>query len=417
MMITPYTLSLFIYNLSLLPVIFFSVLFLTLSLISILLGRKEQQRFRKLDRLPFVSVQIPTFNDPIAERCVRKCMEFDYPKDRYEIIIADDSTNINTQNLLRRFAEENPELIKYIHRENRNGFKPGALKNAMKITKGEILVIFDADWIPGKDFLEKIIRPFSDKKIAIVQTRQGFYNKDTNLITRFASYTLMIYHTIVMPINNRINCVFFCGTAGAIRRSAFEEVGGWNLNSITEDFDLSVKLLSKGYKTTYLDFETPSEVPDTFEGFIKQQMRWCYGNARVFFDNASNILFKNGLSSKQKAMVAFVTLANIGAPFVVIMTIFGFSGWFLGEPSLFKWQDIIDLSSRFAYTGGFFLMGAIALFRLDRLKEFGHFIISALAMGLVLAVSNSIAFMKAIFNIPLHWHCTPKTDNSSVLLK
>jgi len=414
-MTTSYDIALFVYNLSLLPVIFFSILFLMLTFINLFIEKDKQQRYKKMNRLPFISVQIPTFNDPVAERCVRKCMQFDYPKDRYEIIIADDSTNIQTQTIMRKFAEENPEQIRYIHRDNREGYKPGALKNAMKITRGELIVIFDADWIPAKDFLKKIIHPFSDPKVAIVQTRQGFYNKNTNLITRFAAYTLMIYHTIVMPINNRINCVFFCGTAGAIRRSAFEKVGGWNLHSITEDSDLSVNLLMKGYRSVYLNFETPSEVPDTFESFIKQQMRWCYGNARVFFDNASKIMFKKGLTIKQRLMISFITLSNMAAPFVIIMTIFGFSGWFLGEPSLFNWQDLLDLAARMIFTAGFLLMGFITLLKQKRTKEFLHLITSSFTMGLVLSVASSIAFSKAALNKPLNWYCTPKIKNKTAL--
>jgi len=416
-MLTAQELTLFIYNLSLIPIIFFSILFIFLSLLNIFYVKKKNKTWRKLKKLPFVSVQIPTFNDPIAERCVRKCMEFDYPKDLFEIIIVDDSTNIKTQNLLKKFSLDHPGFIKYIHRNNREGFKPGALKNAMKITKGEIFVIFDADWIPNKDFLKKVTKPFSDPKVAIVQTRQGFYNHDTNLIARFAAYTLMIYHSIVMPINNKINCVFFCGTAGALRRKSFDEVGGWNLRSITEDSDLSVKLLMKGYKSVYLDIETPSEVPDTFESFIKQQMRWCYGNARVFFDNAFKILFSKGLTWKQRIIIIFITLGNIAAPIVVIMTVFGFSGWFLGDPSLFDINDIADLISRFVYTAGFLIMGLIALWKLNKLKEFGHLVLSALTVGLVLAVANSIAFFRAVFNIGLHWYCTPKIANEDVALK
>ena len=260
----PQDIALFVYNLTLLPIVFFSVLFMMLAFLNLLLHKKEKKEFKELKELPFITVQIPTYNDPIAERCIRHCIDFDYPKDKYEIIIADDSTNIETQNILAKFADENPGFIKYIHRDHRHGFKAGALKNSMRHAKGEFIVIFDSDWMPGKDFLARVIRPFSDPKVAIVQTRQGFYNKDSNLITRSASYLLMIYHTIIMPINNRINCVFFCGTAGAIRRSAFDKVGGWNLNSLTEDSDLTVNMLLKGYKTVYLNFETPSEVPATF---------------------------------------------------------------------------------------------------------------------------------------------------------
>jgi cellulose synthase/poly-beta-1,6-N-acetylglucosamine synthase-like glycosyltransferase len=153
-MLTPYEFTLLIYNFALFPIIFFSVLFLLLALINIFVEKKPKRKYKNIEDLPFVSVQVPTFNDPIAVRCIEKCMEFDYPKDKYEIVIVDDSTNVETQLHLKKFADDNPDFIKYIHRKNRDGFKPGALRNAMKITKGDILVIFDADWIPSKDMLQ-----------------------------------------------------------------------------------------------------------------------------------------------------------------------------------------------------------------------------------------------------------------------
>jgi len=407
----PQEIALLIYNLSLLPIIFFSVIFVILTMLNIFFVKEKEVIFKKFKNLPFITVQIPTYNDPIAERCVKQCIQFDYPKDKYEIIIADDSTNIETQNILKKFEVEHPGFVKYIHRNIRHGFKAGALKNSMNSSKGEFFVLFDSDWIPNKDFLKKIIQPFSDPMVAIVQTRQGVYNKQSNLITRFASYMLMIYHTIIMPINNKINCVFFCGTAGAIRRSAFDEVGGWNLNSVTEDSDLSLNLLMKGYKSIYLEFETPSEVPKTFESFIKQQMRWCYGNTRVFLDNAYKILLKKGLTLKQRSMVIFLTLGNMIAPLVFIMTLAGFTGWFLGEPTLLNFSDLINLLSRFLLTAGFIFIGAFTLYKNQLLKEFPYLILSVFTMGLLLAVANSIAFSKAILNKQLSWFCTTKEAN------
>lgn len=404
-------LTLFIYNLSLLPVIFFSVLFIILTFLNLFLEKKKPTKYKTLKELPFITVQIPTFNDPVAERCIKKCIDFDYPKDKYEIMIADDSTNVTTQNTLKKYADENPGFIKYLHRDNRKGYKAGALKEAMKFSRGELITIFDSDWIPGKDFLRKVVMPFSDPKVAIVQTRQGFYNENTNMISKFASYLLKVYHTIVMPINDKINCVFFCGTAGALRKSSFEEVGGWNLDSLTEDSDLAIRLLLKGYKTVYLDFETPSEVPVTFESLLKQQMRWCYGNVRAFLDNAFSIFFKKGLTIKQRLMVIYITMGNIIAPAVLFMTLFGFSGWFIGEPTLFNIKDLIDMVTRFLLTAGFFLIGAATLYKRKELKELPYFIFSAFTLGLVLAVANSVAFYKAATNKKLHWYCTVKDDN------
>lgn len=413
---TAYDITLFIYNLSLVPVIFFSVLFILLALINIFVeNKKTMARYRKFDRLPFVTVQIPTYNDPVAERCVRQCLKFDYPKNKYEIIIADDSTNAETQNILKSYSVGYGNLVKYIQRDNRDNFKPGALKNAMRRSKGEIIVVFDADWIPARDFLRKIIKPFSDPKIAVVQSRQGVYNQNKNIITRFATYIMWMYHQIIMPISNKINCVFFCGTAGAIRRSAFEDAGGWNLKSITEDADLSVNLLLKGYKTVYLEFETPSEVPDTFEGFIKQQMRWCYGNARVFIDNASAIISSKNLNTKQKLMIIYVTLGNAVAPIIVMMTFFGFAGWFLGDIKLFGFSDLINFLTKFAYTSGFIVIGVVTLYRKRKLREFPNFLLSGLTVGIITSVANSIAFTRAVANKKLHWFCTPKAANESFM--
>ncbi|MFH1408873.1 MAG: glycosyltransferase [Nanoarchaeota archaeon] len=413
---TPQEFSLLLYNATLFPLIFFTVLFLLLTFLNLFLDRKTTA-YKPMKSLPFVSVQVPTFNDPIAARCIEHCLAFDYPPDRYEVVIVDDSTNPETQALLKGYAERFPGRVTFVHRDHRDGFKPGALRDAMKVTRGEIISVFDADWIPQKEFLKHVVKPFVDPKVAIVQTRQGFYNHETNLITRFAAYVLMIYHTIVMPINNKLNCVFFCGTAGAIRRNAFEKVGGWNSGSITEDSELSVKLLIAGYRNVYLDLETPSEVPDTFEGYLKQQMRWCYGNVRVFMDNSSNILFGKGLTLMQRFMIFFLTLGTGIAPLVVFMTLFGFLGWFLGDPSLFQFSDLFTLLSRFLLTGGFIFMGIVALLKRGRIREFPHFFASAITIGVILAVANTIALTRAIFDKGLHWHVTPKIGNVDVLEK
>jgi len=405
-----YDLSLWIYNLALVPIVFFSILFMLLTFMNFL-EKKEKKPYRKLAEVPFVTVQIPTYNDPVSERCVKKCLEFDYPKDKYEIIIADDSTNQETRQKLGAFAKKYPRLVKYTHRDSRDNFKPGALNNALKYTKGEIIVLFDADWIPGRCFLKKIIAPFADEKVAIVQSRQGFYNQNTNIVTRFASYLLMVHHTIVLPLSNRINCVFFCGTAGAVRKSALLKVGGWNVNSITEDSDLTVNLLVQGYKSVYLDFETPSEVPNTIEGFIKQQMRWCYGNMRVFIENASRIFGKRGLSLKQRLMILYITLGNLIAPIVVVMTFFGFAGWFLGDLKMFTFKDFANLLFTFTLTSGFLLMGLFVLYKRKQLKSFPYLIASTMSIGIVLSAANTVAIVRAMLNKKLGWFCTPKVAN------
>lgn len=413
---TPQEISIFLYNLALIPVLAFSILFFILAITNFF---NSSSKHKKKSSYPLVTVQIPSYNDPIAARCVEACLAFTYPKNRYQIMILDDSTDLKTQKLLKSYATN--KNVTYIHRNNRDGYKPGALNDAMRKVTGEIVVIFDADFQPRKDYLELITTPFSDPKVAIVQSRQGFNNKDTNLISRFAAYLLMIHHTIHMPINNKINSVLFCGTAGAIRKSALLGVGGWNSKSITEDTELSVRIISNKWKTVYLDFETPSEVPVTLEGFIKQQMRWCFGNVRVFLDNWRTLIYRKGLTIPQRLMITYLTLGNIIAPAVIIMTITGASGWFLGELHIFTFSELTKFFITIFYTAGFFTLGAVTLYRHGKLVELPHLIAAAFTISLVLAAANSIALFKAVFrkNEPLFpsnqtsWIRTQKEGNAA----
>jgi cellulose synthase/poly-beta-1,6-N-acetylglucosamine synthase-like glycosyltransferase len=306
-----------------------------------------------------------------------------------------------------------------VHRTKRQGYKAGALKDAMHLVKGEIIVIFDADFLPAKDFLQRIAAPFEDPKVAIVQSRQGFSNYQTNLISRFAAYLLMIHHAINMPVNNKTNTVFFCGTAGAIRKKAIIEAGGWTPGSVTEDTDLSIRILSKGYKTKYLKFETPSEVPVTIESFIVQQTRWTFGNIRSFMDNSAQIIYKKGLNLKQRFMITYLTLGNLIAPAVIVMTLAGISGWFLGEPTLFQLSQVSEFFIKFFYTVGFMIMALITFFKLKKVREFPQLLLASFSISIVLAFANTVAAFRAVFmkNKPLFkaskdsWICTPKQGN------
>ncbi len=416
---TPHEITLILYNLALLPVVFFSILFVVLTIISVYVDRpatRKTEAVPKLKREPHITVQVPTFNDPIALRCLDACRKFRYRN--FDIMIIDDSTDKKTAKMLAEYAKKH-KGVSYVHRDNREGYKPGALQEAMPLVKGEIIALFDADFVPKREFLTRIAKPFEDEQVAIAQARQGFLNAEKNLVSRFAAYLLQVYHYILMPINQRLNTVLFCGTAGAIRKSALIDVGGWNAKSITEDSELSVRLLAKGYRNEYLPFETPSEVPVTIESFIKQQMRWCFGNIRVFFDQMGVILWQKGLTLGQRCMITFLTLGTIVAPVVILMTIAGFMGWFSGDLRLFGLGDLADFALKFFYTAGFLVIGFVMLLKRRSPKEFPHLLLAAFSISIILAAANSVAIYKAVFrkDKPLFaskqnsWICTPKTGN------
>jgi len=372
--------------------------------------------------LPFVSVQIPVFNDPVAVRCVEACLSFVYPASRYEIMILDDSNDPETTRLLSNIAELNPGRVVLVRRTRRTGYKPGALVAAMPLTRGELIAIFDADFVPAPDLLGALVAPFSDRRVAIVQGRQGFLNAHQGIVARFASYLLAVQHHVIMPVAAQYNAVLFCGTAGVLRRLAIDDAGGWNTGSVTEDSDLSVRILARGWKSIYLPKETPSELPTTLPAFLKQQTRWCFGGLRVFIDHASLILVKPGLRVPQRAILTYFTLGNVAPVSAAAMTLAGLAAWIFVAWNIVSGavpRGGIDGSLGLACTGGFLSVAGVALHRSRRLRELPWLMLSACSVALVLAFANAGAAVRALLlaRRPLFegtsWVCTPKIGNAA----
>src|SRR3989344_2130503 len=229
--------------------------------------------------LPFATVQIPTFNELAAVRCAKHCLDFDYPKDRYEIRIGDDSNDPEVSGKLKEFAGDNPR-VRIIKRPSNIGFKPGNLNSMLKHSKGEFLVIFDSDFVPQADFLKKIMLPFMmDKKVAGVQARWKVMNANQNLISVLGATIVSTCHHITIPFMfGRRKVAFLCGSAEAVRKSTLLELGRWEEGNLTEDIEFSLRLLERGHKIEYLEnLECEGEVPYTLKDLYKQQMRWAYG--------------------------------------------------------------------------------------------------------------------------------------------
>jgi cellulose synthase/poly-beta-1,6-N-acetylglucosamine synthase-like glycosyltransferase len=347
---------------------------------------------------------------------MKSCLKFDYPRDKFEIIVADDSTD-NTKKIIDKFVKKHHEKIRVFRRNTRNGFKSGALNNVLKYSNGEIIVIFDSDFVPPKTFLKKIVKPFfQDKKIAIVQSRMGYINHNQNFITKLASTFLMIYHHFYCPLSSKLGVSFFCGTHGAIRKDVLLEVGEWNEKNITEDAELSIKMFNKGYKSVYLpNLKVRGELPFTLEAFVKQQMRWTYGMTRTFMDNAKSILFSNHFSLSQKALITYLTFGGMIFPFVVVMTIAGLLGMITGVPHPLTVEDLLSTIKNFAITSGFFVVAFIALKKENKLTIYKSSLFSTLTVGIVLSIFNAIALLRAIFNQPMIWYRTPKFGSIKII--
>jgi glycosyltransferase involved in cell wall biosynthesis len=235
---------------------------------------------------PKVTVQLPMFNEMyVAERIIETVAEFDYPRDRFQIQVLDDSTDETKDIIAAKVAEVSVRgiNIQHIHRVDRTGYKAGALDAAMDRVEGEFIAIFDADFVPDKDFLKRTM-PYFIEGIGVVQTRWGHLNKTYSLLTELQAFGLNGHFAIEQGGRNvSEHFINFNGTAGVWRKTCIEDAGGWEHDTITEDLDLSYRAQMKGWKFKYLeDVESPAELPITMSALKSQQHRWMKGGAEVF---------------------------------------------------------------------------------------------------------------------------------------
>ena len=240
----------------------------------------------KLKELPFVTIQLPIFNEKyVVERLIDNILKMDYPKDRFEVHILDDSTD-ETVEITAKKVQEYRSLgynIEQITRVNRQGFKAGALRDAMHQAKGEFIAIFDADFLPRPDFLKKTLPYFYNEKVGVVQTRWEHINKDYSLLTRLQAMQLNVHFTVEQKGRNAANYLLqFNGTAGVWRRETIDDAGGWEADTLTEDLDLSYRAQMKGWDIVFReDLGSPAELPAEMNGLKSQQFRWMKGGAET----------------------------------------------------------------------------------------------------------------------------------------
>ena len=240
-----------------------------------------------LTNAPKVTVQLPMYNEMyVAERIIEKTAELNYPRDKFQIQVLDDSTDETKEiiaNKVKELAAKGIDII-HIHRTDRTGYKAGALDSAMDKVSGEFIAIFDADFVPDTDFLLKTIPYFQDGKIGVVQTRWGHLNKTYSMLTELQAFGLNGHFAIEQGGRSANgHYINFNGTAGIWRKSCIADAGGWEHDTITEDLDLSYRAQMKGWQFKYLeDVISPAELPITMSALKSQQHRWMKGGAEVF---------------------------------------------------------------------------------------------------------------------------------------
>lgn len=249
----------------------------------------------KEDQLPYVTIQLPIYNEKyVVQRLINTVANFNYPVDKLEIQVLDDSTDDTIEIIAREVAKYSQRGIdiQHIQRPERIGFKAGALEYGMQLAKGEFIGIFDADFIPEKDFLRKTVPYFVDKKIGMVQTRWGHLNKDYSMLTKLQAFGLDAHFSIEQSGRSHANSfINFNGTAGVWRKSTIIDAGGWSADTLTEDLDLSYRAQLKNWEFKYLeDVVSPAELPVIMPAIKSQQYRWNKGAAETAKKNLGNVL-------------------------------------------------------------------------------------------------------------------------------
>ena len=369
---------------------------------------------RKFARLPRVTIQLPVFNEMyVVERLIDAVARIRYPRDLLEIQVLDDSTD-ETQGIARarvtRLREQGLD-ISYIHRQNRRGYKAGALQDGLAVARGELIAVFDADFVPSPEFLFRSVHFFTDPKIGMVQVRWEHLNRDYSHLTQAQAIFLDGHFVIEHTARNRSGWFFnFNGTAGVWRRQTIEDAGGWQHDTLTEDLDLSYRAQLGGWQFVYLpEVVSPAEVPVEMNAFKSQQHRWAKGSIQTARKLLPRILGSD-LPRAVKVEAFFHLTANFTYPLMILLTV-------LMPVSMvirFKhgWYEVLLLDLPFFWTATM----SVVLFYIASQREIGmpwwkrvKYLPFIMALGIGMCVNQSKAVIEALVGYETGFTRTPKT--------
>lgn len=373
--------------------------------------------------LPIVTFQLPVYNEAeVIKRLITSTAAVDYPKDKFEIQIVDDSTD-ETVTIIDSFIEkvkaETGVDIYAVRRDNRKDFKAGALAEAMLIAKGEYMAIFDSDFVCPENFLRRAIASIhSDKKMACIQGRWGHLNRNENWLTRAQSVGIDGHFAAEQGARSYADlCMNFNGTAGIWRKQAIYDAGGWQGDTLTEDLDLSYRAQMAGYTIKYdFDLECKAEIPNNVTALKSQQKRWAKGSMETALKLIPRV-FKSDLPFKNK-IEAFMHMTHYFVAVLMVVMCLCTLPVLLYAPTLkggmllnFLWGLIIvsAVAPCVMYTGS----GIILKRGMYSLTHFP----AMLAMGTGLCINNAFAVIDAFSGRKTEFVRTPKSGSEGTVKK
>jgi cellulose synthase/poly-beta-1,6-N-acetylglucosamine synthase-like glycosyltransferase len=366
------------------------------------------------DDLPAVTIQLPLFNEAtVATRLLDAVAAIDYPSERLEVQVLDDSTD-ETGVLLRahvdRLRAQGKNFV-YLHREKRTGYKAGALEAGLTCCQGELIAIFDADFIPQPGFLRACVGHFRDPQVGMVQTRWGHINRDHSLLTRVQALMLDGHHMVENRARFAAGCWFnFSGTGGIWRKTAIDSAGGWQHDTLTEDLDLSYRAQLAGWKFVYRDdVVSPAELPEDVSAFRSQQFRWAKGTVQTSRKLLSRVLSAPELGLVKRIEAFFHLTPHFAYPLMVILSVLLLPALLMMPATDTRTMLLIDLPLCIGTTGslGAFYMLAEAAQGRRRLGALLH-LPALIAMGVGLAPHLTRAVMEGLESMAGEFVRTPK---------
>lgn len=376
---------------------------------------KSKQPVTPVDvsELPIVTIQVPIYNEQyVLKRLLDSLSQLDYPRDRLEIQVLDDSTDETiyiAQQIVEEMLKEQFD-INYLHRTNREGYKAGALNAGLKVARGEFIAIFDADFKPDSQFLKDTLPYFSDNNIGMVQARWGYLNRCYSLLTRLQAVYLDAHFMIEHLSRNRSGRFFnFNGTAGIWRKDCLISAGGWQYETLTEDLDISYRAQLAGWQFVFLpDVVAPSELPVEMNSFKLQQHRWAKGSIQTAIKLLIPIL-KSDFSWRVKLEAVFHLTNNVSYLLMVYLSlamlpsmIIRFNmGW---EETI--WIDLIMLLVATTPVTVFYLTAEKALYKNWYARVL--YVPFLMALGIGIAVNNGRAVLEALLGSKSEFKRTPK---------
>jgi len=366
------------------------------------------------EKLPKVTVQLPIYNEMyVVDRLLASVIQMRYPKEQLEIQILDDSTDETIAMVaaaVERYRAEGYDMV-HLHRQNRYGFKAGALAEGLKVAKGEFILIFDADFVAPPDILEKLMGHFTDPTVGMVQARWGHVNRDYSLLTNVQAIMLDGHFVLEHGGRNRSGRFFnFNGTAGVWRRSTIEESGGWQHDTLTEDLDLSYRAQLRGWKFVYVqDVVAQAEIPVEMNSFKQQQFRWAKGQIQTCRKLLPTI-FAAPVPLSTKIEAFFHLGANFGYPLMILLALLMFPAMVIRYNMGWYEMLVVDVPLFLGAT-----MSVCSFYIASQKEVFGatwrsrlKYLPAVLAVGIGLSVSNAKGVLEALLGIDSEFTRTPK---------